>query len=399
MVKFPPCVRHSTHGVSCERVLIFRDMEINFLSSLDLLISFGVVMLLATSVVTAFVHLLLEILKQRTAVLSHGIARLLEQAGLAAADAEAAAEAVIAHRMVGADASVIQREKLIQVLLDLASRGGDLGEKLKKIVGSDPAQTLSAILARAGELEATHPHLADHVRQTFAIVENTKKEAAQALNSVLSWFDDSCDRMSHEFAKRSRTVTIVTSFAIAFALPLDSIELIKNLARDSAKVAKLVESASGVLEKADRLNLGGATSTTPDTAPAKPANPSGAAATTPDTAPAQPAKLDAVQAARETLATSVAELKAAASPAVPLGNWQLSNPVWWGGVVVSGLLMSLGAPFWFDVVKKALRLRSALAEKDAVDRTERVSAQEPVPQLPVLNRANNANSAQAGSTS
>jgi hypothetical protein len=339
-------------------------MEINFLSSLDLLISFGVVMLLATSVVTAFVQLALEVLKQRTKVLQSGIAGLLQQAGLDEQCAKSVAEEVIAHRMVGADASVIQREKLIQILLDLAARKAELSASLTKLVGANPQQTLDSILARAGELEATHPHLAEHVRQTFAIVESTKQSVASGVNSLLAWFDDSCDRMSHEFAKRSRVVTIAASFAVAFALPLDSIELLRNLARDPDQAARLVATASSVIEKAQ---------------------------------PAVPAK--SLSDAQETLTQSLAELKAATGAAITLGRWNVKDGLWWVGVIITGLLLSLGAPFWFDVVKKGLRLRSALAEKDAADRDQRVSAQQPAGDLPALNRQaeEKANSKAAGS--
>ncbi|HET9467157.1 MAG TPA: hypothetical protein VFO48_02050, partial [Vicinamibacterales bacterium] len=41
----------------------------------------------------------------------------------------------------------------------------------------------------------------------------------------------------------------------------------------------------------------------------------------------------------------------------------------------SWVLLSLGAPFWFDALKNLLRLRSVMARKDDVDRQKREDAQ------------------------
>lgn len=39
--------------------------------------------------------------------------------------------------------------------------------------------------------------------------------------------------------------------------------------------------------------------------------------------------------------------------------------------------MSLGAPFWFDALKKLLSLRPALAEKESSERSERATTNKP----------------------
>jgi hypothetical protein len=49
-------------------------------------------------------------------------------------------------------------------------------------------------------------------------------------------------------------------------------------------------------------------------------------------------------------------------------RWGAVNP---GGVVITVLLLSLGAPFWYSVLGRLLRLRSALAAKDDVQRAAR----------------------------
>ena len=51
-----------------------------------------------------------------------------------------------------------------------------------------------------------------------------------------------------------------------------------------------------------------------------------------------------------------------------LARWQEVN---WAGVAVSALLLTLGGPFWFTVLKDLLRLRSAAASQESQDRAQR----------------------------
>ena len=41
------------------------------------------------------------------------------------------------------------------------------------------------------------------------------------------------------------------------------------------------------------------------------------------------------------------------------------------GVAVGGLLLTLGAPFWFHLLKDLLKLRSAVAGQESKDRAQR----------------------------
>jgi hypothetical protein len=49
----------------------------------------------------------------------------------------------------------------------------------------------------------------------------------------------------------------------------------------------------------------------------------------------------------------------------------------WLGIALSTLLLSLGAPFWFEAFKDLLRLRSVLAGTDDLRRTQRATADKP----------------------
>ena len=59
-------------------------------------------------------------------------------------------------------------------------------------------------------------------------------------------------------------------------------------------------------------------------------------------------------------------------------NWfrQLKDPRKYPGMVLAILLISLGAPFWYNILKDLLGLRSQLAQKDAAQRTIRQTTQD-----------------------
>ncbi len=43
----------------------------------------------------------------------------------------------------------------------------------------------------------------------------------------------------------------------------------------------------------------------------------------------------------------------------------------WLGLLVTWMLLSLGAPFWYDLLKDTLKLRSTLASKEEAARNDR----------------------------
>ncbi len=55
-----------------------------------------------------------------------------------------------------------------------------------------------------------------------------------------------------------------------------------------------------------------------------------------------------------------------------LGEWNARKVP---GIALSAILMSLGAPFWYDMLKNLLRLRPLIAAKEEAERRERQSAQ------------------------
>jgi hypothetical protein len=61
------------------------------------------------------------------------------------------------------------------------------------------------------------------------VFEPFKPRLDQVEKASEQWFDSAMDRVSHRFAGWSRVIAIVFSFAIAFALHLDAVDLFTRL--------------------------------------------------------------------------------------------------------------------------------------------------------------------------
>lgn len=263
-----------------------------------LLISVGVTLL--TQVVTGA-------LDWRSRNLLRGVMTILNQIDPKATPfaVEQIAGAVLRHPLVaraeGKLGTVIQREELTRILLQLAA-GNEPGGKaldeyarqtLKKMLEAngiqDPASVLENIHLLGLKLEALRPELPASARQAIAVITEAPSQFAGRLHAC---FDETMERISHRFARHTGLVTAVIAIAVAAGLQLDSFELLRQGAE-----ARLI---------------------------------------------------------------------------VPQ-NWSWS-PAKLPGIAFSAVLLSLGAPFWYNVLKDLVAFRPALARKEQELREQRQSA-------------------------
>jgi hypothetical protein len=144
------------------------------------------------------------------------------------------------------------------------------------------------------------------------------------------------DRASAKFTAQSRKLVAIIAIAVALALPLDTFDLLKRFARSDAAREQAV-----VLAQTFAASESVADSTPRDVRVAA-------------------AKLQAAEV-----------IVVPSSRAEWLARWQQVN---WAGVAISALLLTLGGPFWFTVLKDLLRLRSAAASQESQDRAQRQAA-------------------------
>ena len=264
-------------------------------------------MLLVSVGVTLLTQVVTGALNWRSRNLLRGVMTILNQIDPKATPfaIEQIAGAVLRHPLVaraeGKLGTVIQREELTNILLELAA-GNEPGGKaldeyarqtLKKMLEAngiqDPAAVLENIHLLGLKLEALRPELPASMRQAVAVVTEAPSRFAGRLHAC---FDETMDRISHRFARHTSVVTAVIAIGIAAGLQLDSFDILRQGAE-----ARLIVPQSW--------------------------------------------------------------------------SW---NPAKLPGIALSAMLLSLGAPFWYNVLKDLVAFRPGLARKEQENRDQRQSA-------------------------
>ncbi len=347
------------------------------LKGIDILLGLSVVMLVVSMVVTVLTQFVTGVLNSRAKHLARGLGDLLQQVDpqLERAVAEQIARAVLRHPMIcqlqnipglGTTlGSTIHREEFIKLLMDMAA-GQCFGldknvfpdstrDKLKGLLKSngiaDPASTLDNVRSYALLLEQAHPELASNARQNIALLQEANSRFLAKINS---WFDQTIDRVSDRFTASTRVITVLCSLLVVATIQLDSIDLINRLALDDGLRETLVAKALAI-----------------DNGSTPAVTPSAAGKTPPDNPNLQALRSD-LQSLDELGVINLFSLDKNGW----WQHWHQLNPI---GLLLSVVLVSLGAPFWYDSLKNLLRLRSVLSGKDDAQRRERQTTQVPEP--------------------
>lgn len=323
------------------------------LKTVDILIGLTVVMLLASLIVTVLTQFVTGVWNSRGRHLLKGVSDLLLQVapGMDEKVASKIAGAVLTHPMIravgGRYGDVIQRSELTKILLELAAGQGPqcitqegrncLLKALQTSGIPDPAATLQNVSDVLVDLELNRPDLANSVRHNMALLQGAKSVFVARMNA---WFDQTIDRVSARFTFTTRGVTFVMGLLLAVAVQLDTTLLVNRLAADPQLRSTLVQQA-----------------VTLDT---------------------QNHKFDSLsQEDKQQLISKLSLnelLSVPANPAEWWANWSGNGPhPKIAGVLLSAILLSFGAPFWYNALKNLLQLRSVLTRKDDEQRAQRQS--------------------------
>jgi len=326
------------------------------LKSIDIFIGLSVVMLVVSMAVTLVTQFFLSVSASRGRHLFKGLTDMLEQLhpGATRTEAEALAKLVLTNPAVASVGvgpwklgELVHREELTKFLLefgaghvkpDLTAVEQTALAKLKAAMNdsgiADPGKTLDNARMMALQLEKAAPELAANVRHSMALLQEAP---SQYLAKINLWFDGTMDRVSGRFTTDARLWTFVSAAIIALALQLDTVTMVNRFAMDD----KLRDSFVQVAVEAEQKG-----------------NPA-------------VANNDAMRSQFEFL-EKAGVVSAPASYSAWQDQWKHTN-IW--GVVISTLLLSLGAPFWYSMLGKLLQLRSLIAQKDDAQRTERQTSQ------------------------
>jgi hypothetical protein len=197
-----------------------------------------------------------------------------------------------------------------------------------------------------------------------SLIRTTGTTLPQAQANIEKWFDDSMDRVTGWYKRKIQWITAVTALLLAFATNADSIRIAAMLWHNPELRAEGVKLAEQRAEAAK------------NTTTASEANSVEAEITYPDQSnPLNP--------------------KATIKPVTPEERKFLTELIGWEGAprfgdlqardillmilgwVLTGLAVSLGAPFWFDILNKIINIRGA---GKAPDEKPKVPSKTPIPE-------------------
>ena len=285
---------------------------------IDIAIGLVFVYLVLSLVVTAAQEVLETIIKLRGAHLAKGIEKLLGEARAKEFFAATAVAALSPDRWLGAGTrkpSYIPSRTFAMVVLDMivpataaAPRSLPAVQRaIEAIADADLRQALTARLDGAQTLDQVQARLQE-------------------------WFDDQMDRVSGWYRRKAQLITLALGLLISVGMNADTLAIVRSLSSDSTVRASLVAQA----QEAARQPL---RSTTAD---------------------------DLKREADARAADTKAKIETAQGLGLPVGFG------WWNDVprvvrpreaapgwLLTALAISLGAPFWFDMLGKVISIRAA----------------------------------------
>lgn len=342
------------------------------LDHLDTFLAFGAVMLGVSLFVTAITQVFSGLANARGKELVAGLERLLKHTAPQLKDgARLTAEAIALHPLISDSAtkpngrsrrfaSALRQGELIQLLgsgVFWAETGRWWLEKqlekkkqtsaLANLAELSPSQWRSRWTEALNATNRQHA-LKDLVKNAAKdVAENNAKEWGEKLaqfmdaegqsglvkKDIEAWFNSAMDRTSQRFAVKMRTLTIIASALVAIVLRFDSFAVLQQLSDDPELRAR-------VTAQVEVLNR--------------------------DFEAAGSPKGDLEQRLK-TLEGSSASLGKLGFQLVPK-QWTRPSFKESMGILASILLLSLGAPFWFNLLRQLSNLRPIVANLEQSER-------------------------------
>jgi hypothetical protein len=387
----------------------------------DSLIAFVGVILLASLIVTVLTQMVIAVLNLRGKNLLWGLKQLISEIEPSLKDnAEAIVKKVLNNPMISMEKNgkgfwrkfqkfpaVIRREEFSRLLVKLAESedvkefGDAAAAGLRKLTAINPDELIKQLNALPTDWrEAAENEL----KKVSSFIFDQVKTARLKIMELEAWFDHVVDRLSQRFARYSKIITVCGAVLVALLFRLDSIQLLKQISSDQELRTQLLANVAEIQEMGNTI-LGGPTSF--DMAfqslksrhaklnvPAQSILSRESAEQWLQDNPLQDAAYEQLSKEYETALTEASKTKLGT-----LGNeltkmnatlsqislkvfgsgeindifrgsfWKQENKII--GILVSIVLLSLGAPFWFNMLKNLTNLRTRLMKNEEDERLKR----------------------------
>lgn len=237
--------------------------------------------------------------------------------------------------------SYIPSRNFALALLDIAARGPDVAEPT---AASPLAPPLSLATVRLAVSRIDNPPVQ---RALLMAIDTAGDDFGRAVSGLEAWYDSTMDRVSGWYKRKTHWILLALGLVAAVGLNVDTFALIGYLHRETAARQTLVVQATNAIQR-DSLARAG---------------------------------FGAVRAQLEELELPIGWVRG--TEGVPL-RWS-AIPGW----LATALAISLGAPFWFDLLNKIMVVRSTVKphEKSPEESSEDRQRPEPARSPPPAARA------------
>jgi hypothetical protein len=243
------------------------------LENLDTVMSFAAVMLLLSLQVTILVQAVIAVSGLRGWNLEKSLTELLKQINpeLKLEDyATKLSQAVLEHPALThirglwgkgrqRKATAIRPEELLRVLTDLATNSSSkLDSATQKVVADALQKTVPGetpeLAAKAGDLVSELTRLLPgYPLAVEAAVDRAFKKEQQIEVEIRTWFNTIMDRSTERFIIYSRWITAAIAFLLVLLLHIDSIQVFKQLSTKSDVRTSIVQQVDATLDRAGSM--------------------------------------------------------------------------------------------------------------------------------------------------
>lgn len=214
------------------------------------------------------------------------------------------------------------------------------------------------------ELKRNLLSLADQARIKANSLE---AEVRQLEREVADWFQNSMNRASGVYRRNSKGIAILIGFLTAILINADTLHMIDRLSKDNILRSTITQAADRAISRDEAL--GDAVPSVPPPAPV-PIDPTINDPTITEAAPSPIPNPNAVQTDLQTVRNAVDDMLD--EMPLPIG-WhpanvqeQVQDSRGWGmpilrrllGWLITGIALSMGATFWFDLLNRVMKVRS-----------------------------------------
>ncbi len=235
------------------------------LQYIDALIAFSGVILLASMIVTILTQMVVTVLNLRGKNLLWGLSRLIsEMEPTLKDDAEKIAKKVLQHPLICRSKkrlpNVIRVEEFSELFVKIAESPEDIKEfsqetqeKLKDLAKMDADKLAEQLEILPDKMEQSAQKKLKEVHEIY------KKHLKQARGKIIeleSWFDNVTDRISERFTLRSKLITVGGAVVVALVLQLDSIHLLRSVYTNAELRSRLLNSTDMFLQRGEEVTKG-----------------------------------------------------------------------------------------------------------------------------------------------